>query len=108
MAAKGPPLPELLSQLRTQAERSGQDRGITLSHGARVAWRVKDGGIVFSIARAEKPLGDQEINVFRGAAGVPTSAERVPAEGQKQSKATDGAVWYRVAWKWTQQGETPQ
>lgn len=100
MAVKTPPLPDLIKQLRTQAQRSGEDRGITLSHGARVAWRVKDGAVVFSIARAEKPLGDQEINVFRGAAQVPASAERIPAEGQKQSKATDGAVWYRVAWKW--------
>lgn len=94
------PLPELLRQLRAQAERSGEDRGITLSHGARVAWRVRDGEIIFQVARADKVLGDQEVNVFRGAAEVPAAAERVPATGQLRSQATDGAIWHRVAWKW--------
>lgn len=98
-------LPELLAQLRRGAAQSGEDRSMVLSHGARVAWRVVGGRVAFSVARPKVRLGDQELIIFKAAAGVPPEAERRPAEGQQELPAGDGTTWHRVAWIWTQ-GET--
>lgn len=102
------PLPELLAELKRQAAHSGQDRSCALSHGARVAWRVRDGLAVFSVARPKVRLGDSELIVFKAAAQVPPGAARVPDEGQHELRTDDGVTWHRVAWRWTseRQGET--
>ncbi|HNP71823.1 MAG TPA: hypothetical protein PKK15_11960 [Kouleothrix sp.] len=100
------PLPELLAELKRQATQSGQDRSCALSHGARVAWRVRSGEVVFSVARPKVRLGDSELIVFKAAAQVPAEAERIPVEGQQELRTDDGTTWHRVAWKY-RQGETP-
>lgn len=95
----GPPLRELLATLKAQAAQFGDDRALALSHGARVAWRVKDGRVTFAVSRKEKPVGDTEIITFKAQAGVPAEAVRIPSEGQQELEL-DGHTWHRVGWRW--------
>lgn len=90
-----PPLRLLLAELRSQAERSGEDRSLQLSHGARVAWRVRGGVTTFAVSREKAPVGDRELITFKAQASVPVMAERIPAEGQTQR-----GEWYSVGWRW--------
>lgn len=97
--AKRPPLAGLLYELRSAAERHGDDRSLTLSGGARVAWRIKDGRMTFAVSRKEKRVGDTELITFQAAAGVPASAKRIPTDGQTPLRV-DGETWFRVCWQW--------
>lgn len=94
-----PPLGVLIRELRSQAERSGDDRSLALSGGARVAFRVRDGVVTFAVSRKDKRVSDVELTVFKAAAGVPADAERLPAEGQKPIAGADG-TYFQVGWRW--------
>lgn len=99
---KSPPLAMLLAELRRQAEHSGTVRSHTLGHGARVAFKATETKILFSVSRAEKRVGDVEIETFKRDAAVPAGAERVPAEGQNIIKVDgDDRSWFQVGWKWS-------
>lgn len=94
-----PPLRELLATLKQQAALFGDDRALALSHGARVAFRVKDGRVTFAVSRKEKMVGDTEIITFKAQAGVPVDAVRIPSEGQQELTVCDER-WYTVGWRW--------
>jgi hypothetical protein len=96
---KSPPLPQLLAELRASAARTRDDRSLVLSHGARVAWRVRDGRVVFAVSRKGVRVGDRELIIFKAAAGVPAEAVRLPADGQMPVEV-EGACWWRVCWRW--------
>ena len=99
---KGPPLPDLLRVLRQGAETSGQPRSMALSGGARVAYKLTETKVIFAVSRPEKRVGDTELIVFKQAAGVPETAERVPADGQNMVKVDgDERTWFQVGWKWS-------
>lgn len=104
MPSKKPPaLRDLFQALLTGATASGEDRALTLSHGARLAVRVREGVTTVSIARCDKPVGDREEITFRAQCAFPAGAERIPETGQRQVPTTDGATWYQVAYRWRQE-----
>lgn len=90
-----PKLSDLARQLLIAARATGEDRSIALSHGARLAYRVRGGKVWCSVARKDKRLGDTELVTFRAQCGVPAAARRIPDEGQKER---DG--WFQVGWVW--------
>jgi hypothetical protein len=89
----------LYQELHRQAARTGTDRPVELTGGARLCVRVRDGVTMLSIARADKPLGDREISTFRARCGVPAKAIRWPAVGQHQ-RERNGATYYQVVYRW--------
>lgn len=95
-----PPLPLLLAQLRRGAEIRGTPRGVQLSHGARVAFKVTATHIMFAVSRPDRRIGDTELLTFRAAAGVPGHAVRIPADGQEMIDGGDARTWFRVGWRW--------
>ncbi len=76
-------LTTMYAELVRNARRTGEDRAVALTGGARVAVRVRGGRIVCSIARKDKPVGATEIETFRRLFGIPPEAERRPATGQE-------------------------
>lgn len=94
-----PSLIDLAAALRDQAQRSGEDRALTLSHGARIAYRYRDGHVWFSVARKTKPVGDREEIIFKAQCGVPPGARRIPAEGQR-TVDLNGEIWQQIVWTW--------
>lgn len=95
----GPKLADLAAELRRAAKATGEDRALALSHGARIAYRYRDGRVWFSVARKEKPVGTTEEITFKAQCAVPAGARRIPAEGQR-TQALDGATWHQIAWTW--------
>ena len=100
-------LTDIYHELHRNAERTGEARSSSLSGGARLTVRVRDGVTTLTIARRGKKVGDREIATFRRDCGVPPSAERRPAEGQK-TLLRDGATWWYVAFRWAEQKGSQQ
>jgi hypothetical protein len=96
------PLREIARDLLTQARESGQDCARTLSHGARLAYRVRDGLIWLSLARKGALLGLSEIETFKAQCGVPPNARRIPAEGQR-AQELHGETWHQVVFCWSEE-----
>jgi len=94
-----PKLADLAAELRRQVAATGEDRSLTLSHGARIAYRYRDGRVWFSVARKGAPVGTTEEITFKAQCGVPAGAQRIPAEGQR-TQALDGATWHQIVWTW--------
>ena len=92
-------LTKTFAHIRAQAERSGMRRDVILKHGARMVVEVRDGEVILSIGRPNKPLGAVEIPVFQRDCRVPATARRLPAEGQREI-IKDGTTWHVVCWKW--------
>ncbi len=86
-------LDKLYLHLHEQARRSGQDRSLNLSGGARFAVRVRDGTTTVTISRAAKPLGDREVIVFKGIFNIPDTATRIPADGQGERDGQHYVAW---------------
>lgn len=95
----GPKLGGLAAELRRQAAATGEDRSLTLSHGARIAYRCRDGRVWFSVARKEKPVGTPEEITFKAQCGVPAGARRIPETGQR-SQTLAGDAWYQIVRTW--------
>src|SRR5580765_8764538 len=99
-----PPATKLARLLRNtidDARRSGTDQRVHLSKGAEVVARVRDGVVMLTIKRLGVDVGAVELRTFQRDAGVPTGAERIPAEGQHER---DGWRW--VCFRWTDRGGT--
>lgn len=92
-------LTDIYAELRRQAERTGQDRAIELTGGARLCVRVRDDLVTLSIARKARPVGTTEEQTFRVNCGVPPTATRWPSEGQHQRKH-GGIVYHQVVYRW--------
>jgi hypothetical protein len=93
-------LSDMFMHEKIQAARTGTDRPLNLSGGARLVVRSLDGVVTLTIARGKgKKLGDREIITFKEQCGVPENAARFPAEGQGQK----GDSWY-VAYRWKEEG----
>ena len=95
----GPKLADLAAELRRQAAATGEDRSLTLSHGARIAYRYRAGRVWFSVARKDKPVGTPEEITFKAQCAVPAGARRIPAEGQRTQELA-GATWHQIVWTW--------
>ena len=95
-------LPQVYAELRRQAARTGEDRSITLAHGARLAVRVRNGETILSVARKGAPVGDREELTFKVNCGVPPGATRVPETGQRTVEQ-DGATFYQVVYRWREE-----
>jgi len=93
-------LANLYTELHRRARESGEDRGLDLRGGARIAVRVLDGVTTLTISRKGKKLGDIEIITFERDCGVPATAARYPAEGQSMH----GDSWF-VAFRWKEDTE---
>jgi hypothetical protein len=90
-------LADLFMQAKIQAARTGEDRPLELSGGARLVVRVKDGVVTLTISRQKKKVGDRELITFREQCGIPADAARYPAEGQGQRGDA-----YFVAYRWAE------
>jgi hypothetical protein len=88
-------LADLFMQQKIQAARTGEDRPLDLSGGARLVIRVKDGVVTLTISRQKKRVGDRELITFREQCGIPADAARYPPEGQGQRGDA-----YFVAFRW--------
>jgi hypothetical protein len=91
-------LESIYAELHRNAARTGHDRVATLTGGAIVAVRVRDGVTTVTVSREGKKLGGSELIVFQRAIGVPPDATRYPEAEQGQR---DGR-WF-VAWRWAEQ-----
>lgn len=92
-------LTDLFMQAKIQAQRTGTDRPLELSGGARLVVRVQGDIVTLTISRQKKKVGDRELITFREQCGIPADAARYPAEGQGQR----GDSWY-VAYRWKEEG----
>jgi hypothetical protein len=92
-------LTSLFHEAKLQAARTGTDRPLNLSGGARLVVRVKDGVVTLTIARQRKRVGDRELITFKEQCGIPANAIRFPLEEQGQRTA-DGVQWFYVAYRW--------
>jgi len=89
----------IYQELFRHALRTGEARGQTLSKGARLTVRAKDGVVTLTISRKTKRVGDSELEVFKRDCGVPADAERRPAEGQNTMEHA-GDTWWYIAYRW--------
>lgn len=78
----------------------GEVRRLQLSHGARLAVRVRGATVELTIARPEKPVGDVELQTFRAHCGIPGNAIRTPETGQA-TREERGKTWHLVTFTWT-------
>jgi len=92
-------LSSIYTELHRNAARTGQDRAQELRGGARLAVRVPAGVVILTISRKGKRIGDVEMVTFRRDCCVPDTAERIPAEGQREHDR-DGEHWHSVSYRW--------
>lgn len=78
---------------------SGRDVSHDLKGGARLAVRVRGDQVTLTIARKGVEVGQVEERTFRRDCFVPTSAERIPKEGQS-TRSEGSATWYLVGYRW--------
>jgi len=95
-------LESMYQTLRAQASRTEEPRGQTLTGGARITVRVRDGRTTLTISRKNKPVGASELETFRAACSVPPDAERSPSEGQKLYTDDAGVVWHYLSFRWAE------
>lgn len=88
-------LARLLRNTIDDARRTGLDQRVHLSGGAECVCRARDGVIIWTIKRFEKPVGAVELTTFMRDAGVPSSADRMPPEGQYERDN-----WQYVSFRW--------
>ena len=93
-------LSAIFQELHRRAALTGEDRGQTLTGGARIAVRVKDGVTTLTISRKTKRLGDTELTVFKRDCTVPADALRYPTEGQRTHADVEGITWHFVTYRW--------
>ena len=96
--AQLPPATRLARLLRNTldaARVSGMDQRVSLSGGAQVIARVRDGSIKLTIKRLGVDVGAVELKTFLRDAGVPDDADGYPLEGQYE---WDG--WHYCAFRW--------
>lgn len=98
-------LSSIYTELHRQAARTGTDRAQDLKAGARLAVRVQAGVTTLTISRSKKPLGATEIETFKRDCNVPSTAIRIPQEGQGV-KEHSGMPWHYIAYRWAE-GESP-
>lgn len=97
-------LSAIYQELHRRARETGEDRGQTLTGGARIAVRVREGVVTLTISRAKKKVGSTELEVFKRECGVPSAAVRFPQE--EQNTRTVGEVtWWYVAYRWMEDSE---
>ena len=96
-------LSSIYTELHRQAARTGTDRAQTLTGGARIAVRCREGVVTLTISRKAKRIGDTELVTFKRDCGVPESAVRFPAEEQG-TKEHDDATWHYIAFRWREDG----
>lgn len=94
-------LANIYTELHRRARETATDRAFDLKGGARLAVRSIEGVTTLTISRANKKVGDVELATFRRDCSVPESAVRYPAESQG-TKTRDGAIWYFVAYRWSE------
>lgn len=94
-------LATIYQELHRRASETSQDRGHTLSGGARIAVRVRDGQATLTIMRKTKRVGAAELETFKRDCGVPGDAARYPAEDQGQHTDADGQAWWYVVFRWS-------
>jgi hypothetical protein len=92
-------LAAIYAELHRNAARTGELRGQTLTGGARLTVRVREGVTTLTIARRNARVGDPELIIFKRDCGVPADAERRPAEGQRAMEY-GGVLWWYVAYRW--------
>lgn len=92
-------LADMFLRAKAQAQRSGEDRPLNLSGGARLVVRVQGDIVTLTIARQKKRVGDRELITFKQQCGVPETAIRFPQEGQNP-RESDGVTWWYVAYRW--------
>lgn len=93
-------LPALWRTLLHNARRTGQKRQMDLRGGARLGVRVRDGWIILTIARKDKPVGDTELGTFRRICGVPATADRRPPHSQAVLVDEAGTTWQYLIYVW--------
>lgn len=89
-------LARLLRNTIDDARKTGTDQRVNLSGGAEVVARVRDGQVLLTIKRLSIDVGATELTTFMRDAGVPDTAERLPAEGQYEREG-----WHFVTFRWT-------
>lgn len=94
-------LSSIFTELHRNAARTGTDRATDLRGGARLAVRVKEGIVTLTISRKAKKLGDVELVTFKRDCGVPDTATRFPADGQRLIEH-DGEPWHSVSFRWAE------
>jgi hypothetical protein len=94
-------LADMVFQAKIQAERTGTDRPLNLSGGARIVIRVQGDITTLTISRQKKRVGDRELITFKRDCGVPDDAIRFPLEGQN-SREVEGVTWWYVAYRWAE------
>lgn len=95
-------LTNLYTELHRTAQRSGEDRALTLKGGARLAVRVVGDVTTLTISRPTKRLSATEIAVFKRDCGIPATAVRFPMEGQNPREIDGVTRWY-VAYRWREE-----
>jgi hypothetical protein len=93
-------LGKIYRNLVRDAIATGQDQGRTLSKGARVAVRIRDGRQTVTFSRRRTELGADELDTFVKHCQVPPGAERIPAEGQRTAEIEAQGTRYYVAYRW--------
>jgi len=96
-------LTSLFHEAKLQAARTGTDRPLNLSGGARLVVRVQQGVVTLTIARGKgKKVGTSELETFKRDLSIPPTAQRYPLEGQGQ-RIVDGEIWHYVAYRFAEQ-----
>lgn len=98
-------LSAIYQRLRSAALQSGYDQRHDLPQGARLTVRVRDGVETVTFARRGAVVGSTEEQTFKKHCGVPSGAERIPAEGQQMRRDERGWAWHLVAYRWQMEGE---
>jgi len=92
-------LTSLFHEAKLQAARTGEDRPLNLSGGARLVVRVQQGVVTLTIARQKKKVGDRELITFKEQCGIPATAIRFPLDEQG-TRTVAGVQWFYIAYRW--------